>query len=185
MHVRTRPRYAHTRSRIYTYALRTRRTKRRAATGPRTWYTRLWWTERSRRISSRLTTASDQRTDSDHWWCSIVDKNHRNVTCNDDEETFAEDNVIPHVTLRIYLAISQNDRPTEWSVGGLQWWRSVTVVRALFQRYFVDLLDEHLCPRTTNLRFFLPICDYRCSYGAPFVTQCDTCVYLGDNVVAS
>lgn len=47
MHVRTRPRNAHTRSRIYTYALRTRRTKRRGAARPRTWCTTRWTEDRA------------------------------------------------------------------------------------------------------------------------------------------
>lgn len=146
MHVRTHPRNAHTRSRIYTYALRTRRTKRGGATDPRT-----WWTGRSRGISSRwrLLAVNGWTVVTGSAWSWIK----RNVTCDDDEETFAEDNVIPHVTLRIYLAISQNDRVN------CRWTTVVTIliysVRALLQRYSVDL-RMNICVRvaaflSTNL----------------------------------
>lgn len=73
------------------------------------------------------------------------------MTCDDDEETFAEDNAIPHVTLRIYLAISQNDRVN------CRWTTVVTTDYSVSGRCSNGTCssDEHLCPPTTDPRFFL------------------------------
>lgn len=44
---------------------------------------------------------------------------------------------------------------------------------------------EYIRVHLTNPRYYFVCIDLRSSSDAPFVTQCDTCVYLGDNVVAS
>lgn len=112
MHVRTRPRNAHTRSRIYTYALRTRRTKRRGAARPRTWCTTRWTEDRAESWV-RWQSLAAYRHSTDGQWLLISADSWIESTwfAMTTKKTFAEDNVIP----RRFFAIStkRTGRPSE------------------------------------------------------------------------